>query len=87
MFKTLAEKKQQLDKMLSLKKAIQNLEVHSEGIYCEILLNSSFEVLDVCINPDWNNIDIVENDLKDTINKWIKKMQDLIQTKSKEIFK
>ena len=87
MFKSLAEKKQQLDKMLSLQKAIKDLEVYSEWDFSEVYINSQFEVVDICFNPDWSWIDEVENDLKVTINKAIKKMQELIQKKSKEIFK
>ena len=81
------EKKQQLDKMLSLQKAIKDLKVHSEWDFSEVLLNSQFEVVEICINPDWSWINEVENDLKNTINKAIKKMQELIQEISKEIFK
>lgn len=87
MFKSLAEKKQQLDKMFSLQKSIKDLQVHCEWDFSEVLINSQFEIIDICINPDWSWIDEVENDLKIIVNKSIKKMQELIQEKSKEIFK
>lgn len=87
MFKTLSEKKQQLDKMLSLQKAIKHLKVHSDWDFSEVLINSQFEVVEISFNPDWSLINEVENDLKNTINKAIKKMQELIQGISEEIFK
>ena len=87
MFKTLWEKKQQLDKAFSLQKAIKDLIVHCEWDFSEVYINSQFEIVEICINPDWSWINNVENDLKNTLNISIKKMQELIQEKAKEIYK
>lgn len=92
MFKTIWEQKQQLDNFRKLKKSINWVIVLWKWKFCSIYMDCFFDITDVVISQsisdlDVSDFDVFEEDLKNTFNKAKQKATEILQTKSKEIFK
>lgn len=86
MFKSLAEKKQQLDNFRRLKKSVDWVVVHSWDDYVNVYVDCNFEFVKLEII---SNVDsyLLEKSIVDCFNKAKQKATEILQTKSKEIFK
>lgn len=84
-WKKLVEKKQQIDKLISVSNAIKDLIVRSSWSHCDMYFNSQFQVSWLIVDTNTKYDDLIL-DIENTINKWIKKMQEEIQKRSNEIF-
>lgn len=77
-----------IDKMLSLKKSIKNLQVHTTWDFVEsLILNSSFDIIDFKLVPNVSDVHNLESDIINCFNRAKLKLTELIQEKSKEIYK
>lgn len=91
MFSKIAEKKQQIDKLISVSNAIKDLKIHSSNEFCELYIDSQFNVSDFKLSESVsyhyeNSTDDLEKSIIECINKAIHSMQHEIQTRSNEIF-
>lgn len=87
MFKTIAEKKQQLDNFKKLQKSIDWIVIHWNWEFCDIYIDCSFNIIDIKIIPNVSDSEALQNDIKNVFNKAKQKATEVLQTKSKEIFK
>lgn len=92
MFKSLAEKKQQLDNFKKLQKSIDWVVVHCSWKLCEVYIDCSYTIQKINANPEfiknWQySLQDYFNDFLKTYNQAKQKATEILQTKSKEIFK
>ena len=92
MFKTLWEKKQQLDNFKRLQKSIDWVIIHSSNDYCDISINCNYDIVDLKIKENYLNSRVIslsdiEKSVIESFNKAKKKATEVLQEKSREIFK
>lgn len=84
MFKQLWEKKQQIDYLIKVRKAIKDLNIHStDWMNCECYIDSNFHIYDFKVleyRPE-----IFNSSVEYVINKAIERMQFEIQQRTNEI--